>query len=100
MRGRRKKPTNLQGLRVQDEALRISRDFMHRLPELLDKIADESPEKAINAWSTITEFAVAKKGKDTPAIPPMNLNINLVPAKRDTPIDIPHIEMKNKEIED
>ena len=100
MRGRAKRPADMSALRVQDAALKISRDFMHKIPELLDRMAVDSPEKAINAWATVTEFAVAKKGKDTPTLPPMNLNINFVPAQREKAIDISHIEIENKQIED
>ena len=100
MRGRKaKKPSvHLSELRIEEEALKISRDFMKDIPDLLQRLAAENPAKAIDSWATITEFAVSKKGKDGRELPPMNLNINLVPAKRERTIDIEHLEMKPQEI--
>lgn len=90
----------MSNLRIQDEALKISRDFMVQIPDLLLRLAAEDPAKAITAWVNVTEFAVAKKGKDEPPPRNMNLNINMVPAKRRSTLDIDFIEVKPEKLKD
>ena len=79
--------------KIADECAKISRDFMKRIPDILDTLYETDPYKAIQAWKEITLFAEAQKSKDTPTQPPMNVNITMIPARPDKEskyIDITH----------
>jgi hypothetical protein len=100
MKGRKKGPAELSALRLQDEILKISRDFMPEIPGMLNRLKRDDPAKAIQAWVNITEFIHAKRGKDTSALPNMNIQINMIPASQQSQTeDVKYIEVEQKKID-
>ena len=99
MKGLKKSPTDLSALRLQDEILKISRDFMPEIPGMLKRLKRKDPAKAIQAWANITEFVHAKRGKDASVLPNMNIQINMIPATQEKTEDVKHIEVEQKKID-
>ncbi len=77
-----KRKLNLEKLRIADECEKISRDFMHEIPNMLRALKRDDPYKAIQAWKEITMFSTAQKGKDDAPTAPLAVNINFMPAEK------------------
>lgn len=93
-----KRKVSLEKLKIADECEKISRDFMHEIPNMLNTLKITDPYKAIQAWKEITLFSAAQKGKDESAEAPTTINITLNPAsqKQETE-DADFIDISNQQ---
>ncbi len=78
----KKAPLDLSGLEIRDACEKISKHFLDNIPNWLDELAVENPKEAIKAWEMITEFAEAKKPRESGNITAKTINIQMNPVER------------------